>query len=189
MFAKLTVAVLAACLFCVSMPASAAGCADLWEWLNSGCRRLVDTYETGSDELIVSGYAWHAPWTWAADKRAEENEAAWGGGWGRTVEREDGDTDTVYFLVFNDSHSRPQYQLGYGRSTYWRARDSIQPGLGYTLMLVARNDIFNGWPFPAVLPLASLRYDRYTLYATYIPTLAGVNNGSILYIFGKITLH
>ena len=56
-------------------------------------------------------------------------------------------------------------------------------------MLVARNDLFNGWPFPAVLPLASLRYDRYTLYATYIPTLAGVNNGSILYIFGKITLH
>jgi palmitoyl transferase len=55
-------------------------------------------------------------------------------------------------------------------------------------MLVARNDIFNGWPFPAVLPLASLRYQRFTLLGTYIPTLGGVNNGSILYVFGKIAL-
>jgi palmitoyl transferase len=187
MFAKLGGAVLAACMFCVSMPA-AAGCADLWEWLNTGCRRLVDTYEKGDDQLIVSGYAWHTPWTWTAEKRAEENAAAWGGGWGRTVERDSGDTDTVYGLVFNDSHSRPQYQIGYGWSTYWRDRDSIQPGLGYTLMIVARNDIFNGWPFPAVLPLASVRYQRYTVYATYIPTLGGVNNGSILYIFGAISL-
>ncbi len=62
--------------------------------------------------------------------------------------------------MFNDSHSKPQYNLGYGWSTYWGRRDSVQGGLGYTLMLVARNDIFNGWPFPAVLPLASLRYDK-----------------------------
>ena len=137
----------------MSAPA-AAGCADLWDWLNSGCRRLVDTYEKGGNDLILSGYAWHTPWTWTAEKRAEENETAWGGGWGRTVERENGDTDTVYALVFSDSHSRPQYNLGYGWSTYWGGRDGLQAGLGYTLMMVARNDIFNGWPFPAVLPLA-----------------------------------
>jgi palmitoyl transferase len=171
----------------VSAPA-AADCTDLWDWLQKSCRRLVDTYEQGSNELILSGYAWHTPWTWTAEKRAEENSAAWGAGWGRTVERENGDTDTVYFLVFDDSHHRPEYNLGYAWSTYWRSRDSIQPGLGYTAMLVARNDIFNGWPFPALLPLASLRYDRFTLLATYIPSLGGVNNGSVFYFFGKVTL-
>ena len=172
----------------LSAPAAAAGCADLWDWLNSGCRRLVDTYQKGGNEVIVSGYAWHMPWTWTAEKRAEENEAAWGGGWGRTVERENGDTNSVYALVFNDSHSRPQYNIGYGWSTYWGRRDSVQGGLGYTVMLVARNDIFNGWPFPAVLPIAAARYDKLTVYATYIPTLGGVNNGSILFLFGSIRL-
>jgi palmitoyl transferase len=185
---RMTRALVAALLVCVSVPCAAASCSDLWDWLNAGCRRLVDTYEKGGTDVLVSGYAWHTPWTWTAEKRAEENEYAWGGGFGRSVERENGDTDTVYMLIFNDSHSRPQYNVGYGWSTYWGDRSRLQGGLGYTLMLVARNDIFNGWPFPAILPLASLRYDKYTVYTTYIPSLGGVNNGSILYIFGKVAL-
>ena len=71
-----------------------------------------------------------------------------------------GDTDTVFFLVFSDSHSKPQYNLGYGWSTYWGKRDGLQGGLGYTLMLVARNDIFNGWPFPRCFHSPPLRYDK-----------------------------
>ena len=94
----------------------------------------------------------------------------------------------MYGLIFSDSHSRPQYNLGYAWSTYWGPRTGVQPGLGYTALIVARNDIFNGWPFPAVLPLASLRYDRFSLMTTYIPTLGGVNNGSVFYVFGKILL-
>jgi len=169
-------------------PARAAECSDMWEWLNTACRRVVDTYKFGGNQLLVSGYAWHTPWTWTAEKRAEENSNAWGGGWGRVVERENGDTDTVYALVFSDSHSRPQYNIGYGWSTYWGARTGLQGGLGYTAMIVARNDIFNGLPFPALLPLVSLRYDRATLYTTYIPSLGGVNNGSVFYVFGAIGL-
>lgn len=183
-----TRAILAILLLLFSAPAAAAECADLWEWLNKACRRVVDTYEKGDNVLILSGYAWHTPWTWTAQKRAEENELAWGAGLGRMVEHPNGDTETVFFLVFSDSHYRPEYNLGYGWSTYWRERDQIQPGLGYTAMLVARNDIFNGWPFPAVLPLVSLRYQKFTLIGTYIPTLGGVNNGSILYVFGKVVL-
>jgi len=48
-----------------------AECGDLWEWLNTACRRLVDTYQNGNNELLVSGYAWHTPWTWTAERRAE----------------------------------------------------------------------------------------------------------------------
>ena len=170
----------------IPLPAAAAECSDLWAWLNTACRRLSDTYTKGDRALLISGYAWHTPWTWTAEKRAEENSNAWGGGLARTTERVNGDTDTVYAVVFSDSHRKPEYNLGYGWSTYWGARDGVQAGLGYTLMLVARNDIFNGWPFPAVLPLVSARYQKFTLLGTYIPTLGGVNNGSVLYIFGKI---
>jgi palmitoyl transferase len=182
-----TRALLAAAFLCLSAPAS-ADCDDLWDWLNSGCRRVVDTYEQGSTDLILSGYAWHLPWTWTDEKRAEENQNAWGGGWARTVEQVNGDTDSVFVVVFNDSHSRPQYNLGYGWSTYWGQRNGVQGGLGYTLMLVARNDIANGWPFPAVLPLLSVRYDKFTVYGTYVPSLGGINNGSVVYIFGKVAL-
>lgn len=191
MYAKLKQAALtaiAASLLLAPLSAGAA-CTDMWEWLNAGCKKLVDTYKQGKTDIVFSGYAWHTPWTWTAEKRAEENEYAWGGGVGRSVEHENGDTDTVYALVFSDSHYRPQYNLGYAWNTYWGDRSSVQGGLGYTLMLVARNDIFNGWPFPAILPLASVRYDAVTLYATYIPTLGGVNNGSVFYVFGKVALN
>lgn len=171
-------------------PARAAPeCADLWDWVNKACRRVVDTYNDGGNELIVSGYSWHVPWTWTAEARANENEYAWGGGWARTVERENGDTDSVYFLVFSDSHKEAEFNLGYAWSTYWRDRDSVQPGLGYTVMIVQRPDIANGIPFPAILPLFSLRYQKVTVVSTFIPTLnGGINHGSVLYVFGKIAL-
>jgi palmitoyl transferase len=178
---------LVAILIWLSAPA-AAGCDDLWDWLNSPCRTIVDTYEHGHNDLLLSGYAWHTPWTWTREKREEENENAWGGGWGRTRENPDDSTDTVFFLIFSDSHSKPQYNLGYGWNTYWGRRDGIQGGLGYTLMLVARNDIAKGWPFPVALPLVSVRYDKLTVYGTYIPSLGGINNGSVVYVFGKVAL-
>jgi len=65
----------------------------------------------------------------------------------------------------------------------------IQPGLGYSAFMFARSDIANGWPVPAVLPVAAIRFDRVTLHATYIPALGqGINNGSVFYFFGKIAI-
>jgi palmitoyl transferase len=183
-----TGAVLAA-LVVTATPVRAAECADLWDWLDAACRRLVDTYDDGGNELLVSGYTWHTPWTWTAEKRQEENANAWGGGWARTVERENGDTDTVYALVFSDSHRKPEYNLGYAWNTFWGPRSGIQPGLGYTAAIVARSDIANGWPIPVVLPALSLRYDKVTVSTIYIPKLGGgINHGSVFYFFGKIAL-
>ena len=170
-------------------PAWAMECSDMWSWLNTACRHVVDTYSNGKTGILVSGYAWHTPWTWTAEKRAEENEYAWGGGLARYVEHPNGDTETVFGLIFSDSHSKPEYNLGYAWNTYWGDRSGIQGGLGYTIMLVARTDIANGFPFPAALPLASLRYSNVTVYTTYIPNLGGgINNGSVFYIFGMIGL-
>jgi lipid IVA palmitoyltransferase len=186
---RLAMAAVATWLACAP-PAQAAECADMWEWVNLACRKLVDTYKFGGNDLFISGYSWHTPWTWTAEKRAEENEYAWGAGWGRTVEKENGDTDTVFALVFSDSHRKPEYNLGYAWNTYWGRRDSIQGGLGYTAFILARSDIANGFPIPAILPLASVRYDKVTVYTTYIPNFGGgINHGSVLYVFGKVALN
>src|SRR6185369_8906880 len=167
-------------------PAMAAECADLWSWLNTACRHVADTYTNGKTGVLVSGFAWHVPWSWTAEKRATENENAWGGGLARYLEQPSGDTEIVYLLIFSDSHSKPEYNLRYAWNTYWGERSSIQGGLGYTAAIVARTDLANGIPFPVVLPLVSVRYSDLTVYSTFIPSLGGVNHGSVIYIFGMI---
>jgi lipid IVA palmitoyltransferase len=166
-----------------------AACADMWDWVEMGCRTIVDTYKRGDDQLLLSGYAWHLPWTWTAERRAQENSQAWGAGWARTVERPNGDTDSVYFLVFEDSHKDAEFNLGYAWMTYWRDRENVQPGLGYTVFILQRPDIANGVPVPAILPMFGMRYQKFTLLSTFIPTLnGGVNHGSVLYLFASIGL-
>jgi len=55
---------------------ASAACADMWEWVEASCRTVVDTYKRGDDQLLLSGYAWHLPWTWTAERRAQENSQA-----------------------------------------------------------------------------------------------------------------
>ena len=167
----------------------AASCADLGTVLSPACRRIVDTYENGRTGVLLSGYAWHLPSTWTAERRAELNSNAWGGGLVRTTEDEKGDSRSVFLLAFLDSHENIEWNLGYEHSTYWGPRMALQAGLGYTVMIVQRPDIADGVPFPAILPLASLRYRDGTFFMTYIPSLGGgVNHGSTLYMFGRVLL-
>ena len=166
-----------------------ADCADLWDWLEKGCQRLADTWKEGNDEILFSGYSYHVPATWTPEKRAELNANAWGGGYGRTVEEPNGNTHTVFYLGFLDSHKHWQSNLGYGWSTYWGDREQPQVGLGYTAMFIQRPDIAHGWPVPVLLPLLTFRYQTANLVMTYIPTVGGgINHGSTLYVFGRYTL-
>ncbi len=170
-------------------PASALECAEFWSWADKGCRHIVDTYQQGGNSLLVSGYEWHIPYSWTAEARARENENAWGAGWARSREQLNGDTENVFFLVFEDSHRKAQLNLGYTWTTYWLSGDGVQPGLGFTAAFIQRPDIASGWPVPVILPLFTLRYQRFEVLSTYIPKLnGGVNHGSVLYVFGKIDL-
>jgi lipid IVA palmitoyltransferase len=170
-----------------ALPAQAMECEDLWQWLHFGCRKVVDTYDKGNNGLLLSGYAWHLPSTWTPEARAAENSNAWGAGWARTVEQPNGDTDTVYFMVFSDSHEDAQFNLGYAWATYWGPREYPQPGLGFTAAIIQRPDIASGVPVPVILPMFNLRYDQFTLMSTFIPTLnGGINHGSVWYFFGEI---
>jgi len=167
-----------------------ADCEDYWDWVAKSCRRLVDTYQNGYTEVLVSGYAWHIPATWTPEKRAELNANQWGGGLAKTTEDDDGNNHTVFFLAFEDSHKHVESQIGYGYTKFFGAREGVQVGLGYTVMLVQRVDIANGVPFPALLPLLEFRYSKATLMTTYIPRLGGgINHGDTLYIFGRYALN
>jgi palmitoyl transferase len=169
--------------------AHALECADWGSWLETGCRHVVDTYKDGSNALLLSGYQWHLPYDWTPERRHAENENAWGGGWSRTRETPSGNTEDVFFLVFQDSHRNAQFNLGYAWRTYWGDRSKLQAGLGFTAMVIQRPDIASGWPVPVALPLASLRTGQLEILTAYVPKLnGGVNHGSVLYFFGKIDL-
>ena len=78
----------------------------------------------------------------------------------------------MFGIAFLDSHRHVQFQVGYAWHHFWGPRDGLQAGLGYTAMIAQRPDIWNGVPFPVVLPLAALRYGKATLEVTFIPTLS-----------------
>ncbi|MHB8492971.1 MAG: lipid IV(A) palmitoyltransferase PagP [Casimicrobiaceae bacterium] len=169
--------------------AQAASCDTLPAPFANACTRLVDTYDYGRSGVLIPGYSYHLPFTWSPARRAQLNKDAWGLGLIRTTEDPDGDTHSVYALVFRDSHKHAQWNLGYEYATYWGPRNGVQPGLGYTAVIVQRPDIFGGTPFPALLPIASLRYRDATLSATWIPTLnGGLNHGSTVFVFGRVIL-
>ncbi|GMU72608.1 MAG: lipid IV(A) palmitoyltransferase PagP [Burkholderiales bacterium] len=179
--AALVVSPLAAAVDCHGDPTS-----ETLAWYERFCSRLTDTWKRGGHSLLLSGYSWHTPWTYTKEKRDELESDSWGGGYGRVVYDEKGDEHMVYGLAFQDSHRNAQIQVGYAWTRYWGTEGGLQGGLGYTLMIVQRPDIWNGIPFPAALPLASVRYDRAVVTMTFIPTVnGGVNNGSVLYVMGR----
>jgi palmitoyl transferase len=137
----------------------------------------------------VSGYSWHLPWTWTAERRRAENDMGVGRRPGAHRRPPDGGSESVFFLVFEDSHRQAQFNVGYAWRTYWGEREKIQGGLGFTAMIIQRPDIAGGWPVPVLLPLATVRSQKVEVLSTYIPKFGGgVNHGSVLYLFGKISL-
>jgi len=188
-FARCSAAFAAAWAMAWPTATLAASCADLGTVLSPACRRIADTYEQGRMGVLLSGYSWHLPSTWTPERRAELNANAWGVGLVRTTEDEKGDSRSVFLLAFLDSHENIQWNVGYEHSTYWGSRAGLQAGLGYTVAIVQRPDIADGVPFPAILPLASLRYRDATFFMTYIPSLGGgINHGSTLFMFGRVLL-
>ena len=46
---------IAAVVLGLSGRAHAFECAELWEWVEAGCRHVADTYQEGDNGLLVSG--------------------------------------------------------------------------------------------------------------------------------------
>jgi len=168
--------------------AVAMDCGMLHDFLASPCRQSVAAWDEGRNELYVSGYAYHARQTYAADRIRELNEYAWGLGFARSVEDTDGDTHSIYALIFRESHFKYQKVVGYQWQTYWHISEHWKAGAGLSAFFFSRSDVANNLPLPFALPAVSLRYRRVTLYGTFIPKVSANpgGNGNVAYVFGGV---
>jgi lipid IVA palmitoyltransferase len=166
----------------------AAGCDWVgWDWLSQKCEYAGKAWRSGSYDLFLTGYADHRRGTYTAERRAELNAHSWGGGFGRTLNDERDNSHDVFFLIFRDSHFKPEYLAGYGWQARWPLTENLKVGIGLTAFVTLRSDFSHYLlPVPAVLPLASVRYRRVTLQSAYVPKLPGAKgNGDVLFVFGK----
>ena len=161
-------------------------CSGMWAWAGRQCEGLKAAWFQGRATWYFSGYAWHIPGTWSEEKLAELNQRAWGGGYGFARTDERGDNYSWYSLFFYDSHYNVTSMAGWGAMTYWPAKDDFAVGLGYTAFIMMRPDIAKGWPFPAALPLASVKLQKFEVIGTFIPKLnGGINHGDVAYFFAR----
>ncbi|AOB32448.1 lipid A palmitoyltransferase [Bordetella sp. H567] len=168
-----------------ALPFTAYACDNVPNWAQGACARLDQIWNQGGDELYMTGYAWHIRSAYSAEKIKSFREESWGGGWGKGIYDEDGDWQGLYGMAFLDSHGHVEPVAGYGYQKIGRIGQNWRFGIGYTAFLTARQDIFHYIPFPGILPLASVGYDKATFYATYIP--GGKGNGNVLFMFAKWT--
>jgi palmitoyl transferase len=172
----------------MALPVFAVDCSILYfNFLSDKCDKGFAAYDHGASELLFSGYSYHHRGTYTSERLAELNERAWGLGYGKSIDDEKGDWNAVYGLVFRESHFKYQKMVGYGWQTYWNMTDKLKAGAGFTAFLGSRPDIYNNLPFPAVLPMFSLRYDRAQLLMVPIPKVSPgtTGNGNVLFVFGS----
>jgi palmitoyl transferase len=155
------------------------------KWFKSVCTQLKDTWLKGNIDGYFTGYAWHNRYLYSKERLSTYNEEAFGGGLGKGFDDKDGDWNGVYAMAFLDSHKNIEPLTGYGFIKTAHFTKNIRPGIGYTIFVTARPDIFKGRPFPGALPLISISYLKFSLFATYIPGAQGA--GNVLFCFAKYT--
>lgn len=169
-------------------PVMALDCSLLhFDFFTDKCVKGVAAYDHGDNTLLFSGYSYHHRGTYTAERLRELNERAWGLGFARAVEDDQGDWHAVYGLVFRDSHFKYQKMVGYGWQTYWDVLGNLKVGAGFTAFVASRPDIYGNAPFPGALPMLSLRYDRAQLMLVPIPKVNPhtTGNGNVIFIFGS----
>ncbi|MFG1302422.1 hypothetical protein V5F49_21805 [Xanthobacter sp. V3C-3] len=158
------------------------GPSDLMFWLPD----LPAVVERGGNALLVTGYAWHNPSSYGHNNGL--NAWSWGGGYSRWFDHADGRSDMLFAMGFSDSNRNFQFAGGVGH--FWQVArvETTSVSLGYAAGFTARQDIWNGAPFPFLLPVLDLRLlDRLDIYFTYIPPLPtdqlNGNKGNVAFMF------
>lgn len=176
-------------LFCLNAFAAPKeqqeSCAHWMSLFKPVCQVINQVWTEGSTELYISGYAWHNRYTYSREKIQSYNEQAWGGGLGKGLFDEKNNWHGLYAIAFQDSHRNIEPAAGYAYLKVLTMSQDFKAGLGYSILLTAREDINHYIPFPGILPWASIFYKKTAIAATYIP---GFNkNGNVLYLLAKYT--
>jgi palmitoyl transferase len=177
---------LALILFFFNISAMADSSCHNWpSWFQPACNRLESIWTDGDNELYLTGYAWHNRYTYSPEKVRNFNENAWGGGIGKGLYDEKGNWHGLYAFAFMDSHDHVEPIAGYSYLKTFPLGASAKIGLGVTVLITSRVDIYHSIPFPGALPWLSLNYKQISLGATYIPGAKGA--GNVLFLVGKYT--
>jgi palmitoyl transferase len=165
---------------------TALACSKWPKWFQKSCIRFHQILNEGTADLYVSGYSWHNRFTYSEQRIKNYNEVAWGGGLGKSFFDEDGDWHSLAAIVFLESHAKWEPTAGYTFLKVANLSETVKIGGGFSIVVTMRPDINNGYPFPGILPWASIFYRKVALSVTYIPGTH--NNGNVLYVLGKISL-
>lgn len=156
-------------------------------------RHLEMIYDQGQTRLILSGYAYHDRGTYTPEKLAELNEKAWGIGVERVIINEKGNRESIFAMVFLDSHNDPQPAVGYNWQKGFRVTKSIKAYLGASAGLTMRSDMMINdkipVPIPYIFPTAGLSIGKLDIQGVMIPKMVGgINNGNVLFVFASVPL-
>ncbi len=176
-------ACLFACCLMISAPLMAEGEGWLSRGWNAASTEVSDIWKEGSPEVYLPFKTHHMRWAYTREKIDGYQESPFGLGFGLGRTDEKGNWSGFYAMGFQDSHSMPQWMAGYGWKAMWGDRSGWRAGLGYTLFLTARSDIGRYTPFPAILPVASIAYKKFSVESAYVP--GGQGYGNILFFWGK----
>jgi len=150
--------------------------------------RIVQTWHEGNLNLIATVYAWHNRLMYDEKKIRRYNEKAWGGGLGKSIFDEDGDSHMLFVTVFNDSWKKPQYYGGYAfmKNWYFGSNNDFRFGAGISLGITGRHE-YDYIPLPLPLPVIGIGYKQLSIDAAYIP--GTYNNGNVLFTWVRWTFN
>ncbi len=137
-------------------------------------------------DLYLPVNTWHNREMYDKKKTDSYNEMPWGIGVGKHYYKDDV-MRGLYFMVFSDSHSKPEPIFGYLRQwNYYIDRDkNFSVGAGFTLGVTMRDD-YNYLPLPVPLPVFGMQYKKFSLQTTYIP--GPYNMFNVLFTWVRIEL-
>ena len=170
---------------CLQPDAASAQSAGVSTWWQQAKDKLVTIYRRGDLEGYLAGYSYHGRHTYSERQLDELNENTWGAGIGTSIRNENGNLETIFFLGIEDSRYQPQLMAGYAYQWIWPVVQSGgEIGVGISPMLVSRPDYFGGFPFPVILPIASVGSKTTKLFFSYVPRLSkNKGNGDVLFTF------
>lgn len=152
--------------------------------------RIDEIAADGDWDVMVSGYALHSRSTYAKKRISKLNEKAWGGGIGKTLRNERGNDESIYLSAIRDSNKNIQWSAGYAYQWIFPvAHSGIEAGAGLTAVMIRRDDWFNQFPFPAVLPVFSIGTQKIKLTSIYVPHVSTrKGKGDVFLFYVKFTL-
>jgi palmitoyl transferase len=172
------------CIAALLLPTAAFADCGNDSWWSDACRRANEIWAEGGDDLYVPLHTYHLRSAYSAEAIARFNETPLGLGYGRSRIK-DNQWEGLYGFVFLDSNNKPEPIVGYGHQWLWGSPQGLRAGLGYTLLVTARNDILSYAPIPGILPMGSVYWGKLSVSATFLPGTSG--NGNIFFFWSTLS--